>query len=179
MVELVVPLLITVVMVQNGQGISVLRSEGHKPPINVITVVCGLGSLVVATTGTVSTCLTGPLNAIITGGSKNKVGHYTAAVLVSIGVMVFGLLAPFFTGLMLATPKAFIATLAGIALLKVLQSAFTTAFQGAFSLGALIAFMVTVSDLVLFNIGAPFWGLVFGFLASWVLERGSYARLCL
>ena len=64
-------------------------------------------------------------------------------------------------------------TLAGIALLKVLQGAFVSAFQGSFSLGALIAFMVTVSDLVLLNIGAPFWGLVFGCIASLVLERGS------
>jgi benzoate membrane transport protein len=123
--------------------------------------------------GTVPTCLTGPLNAIIAGGSKDKVRHYTAAVLVCIGVMIFGLLAPFFIGLMLATPKAFIMTLAGIALLKVLQGAFVSAFQGAFSLGALIAFMVTVSDLLLLNIGAPFWGLVFGCIASLVLERGS------
>ena len=57
---------------------------------------------------------------------------------------------------------------------QVLQSAFTTAFQGAFSLGALVAFMVTISNLSLFNIGAPFWGLVFGFVASWVMERVDF-----
>jgi benzoate membrane transport protein len=90
--------------------------------------------------------------------------------------MGFSLLAPFFTGPMLTTPKAFIATLAGIALSKVLQRPFTSAFKGVFSLGASIAFMVTVSDIVLFNIGAPFWGLVFGFIASLVLEGGSYAQ---
>ncbi|MFN3924939.1 MAG: benzoate/H(+) symporter BenE family transporter, partial [Pseudarthrobacter sp.] len=33
--ELVVPLALTVLFVQNGQGIAVLRAAGHRPPINV------------------------------------------------------------------------------------------------------------------------------------------------
>src|SRR5574337_1082057 len=33
MVELVIPLAITVLVVQNGQGIAVLDAAGHKPPI--------------------------------------------------------------------------------------------------------------------------------------------------
>jgi len=77
---------------------------------------------------------------------------------------------------MLATPEAFIATLAGLAMLRVLQSAFTIAFQGRFPLGALITFLITVADISIFNIGAPFWGLVFGTLASWLLERGDFRR---
>ena len=44
MVELVVPLAITVLVVQNGQGIAVLTATGHQPPVNAITVACGLGS---------------------------------------------------------------------------------------------------------------------------------------
>lgn len=175
MVELVVPLAITVLVVQNGQGVAVLSSAGHKPPINAITVVCGAGSLIAATVGAVSTCLTGPVNGIITAG-RDKAGHYTAGVLVSVFVVLFGLLAPLFTTVLLATPRAFISTLAGIALLRVLQGAFTTAFGGAFALGALIAFLVTVSNLSIFNIGAPFWGLVLGFVVSWVMEREAFPR---
>ena len=49
------------------------------------------------------------------------------------------------------------------------------AFRGNFAMGGLISFMVTVSDISLFNIGAPFWGLVFGFATSWVLERHDLA----
>jgi benzoate membrane transport protein len=33
-------------------------------------------------------------------------------------------------------------------------------------MGALITFMVTISDHTILNIGAPFWGLVFGVAAS-------------
>src|SRR3954466_11542682 len=66
MVELVVPLAITVLVVQNGQGIAVLQAAGHKPPINAATVVCGIGSLFSAMVGAVSSCLTGPTNALLT-----------------------------------------------------------------------------------------------------------------
>jgi len=37
---------------------------------------------------------------------------------------------------MLATPKAFIAALAGLAMLRVLQTAFTVSFRDRFALGA-------------------------------------------
>jgi benzoate membrane transport protein len=42
MAELVVPLAITVLVVQNGQGIAVLTAAGHAPPVNAIAVGCGV-----------------------------------------------------------------------------------------------------------------------------------------
>jgi benzoate membrane transport protein len=174
MVELVVPLAITVLVVQNGQGIAVLRAAGHQPPINAITVACGAGSMITAFVGTVSTCLTGPVNAIISS-SGEKSRHYTAGIFVGILALGFGLASPVFVKLMLATPKAFIAALAGLAMLRVLQTAFSISFKERFTLGALVTFLVTVADVAILNIGAPFWGLVFGFAASWLLERGDFA----
>ncbi len=85
--------------------------------------------------------------------------------------MTFGLLAPFFTRLLLATPPGFIATLAGLAMLRVLQTAFVASFSGRYSFGALVCFLVTVADVSLFRIGAPFWALVLGVAASALLER--------
>ena len=72
---------------------------------------------------------------------------------------------------MLATPPAFIATLAGLALLRVLQTSFQISFRDKFSFGALICFVVTVADVPIFKIGAPFWGLVFG--TGGVLSAGA------
>jgi len=174
MVELVVPLAITVLVVQNGQGVAVLRAAGHRPPVNAITVACGAGSLVTALVGSVSTCLTGPVNAIISA-SGDKQRHYTAGVLVGLLALGFGLFAPVFTHLMLAAPKAFIAALAGLAMLRVLQTAFGIAFRERFTLGALVTFLVTVADVSILNIGAPFWGLVLGAAGSWLLERGDFS----
>src|ERR1051326_4147884 len=136
MVELVVPLAVTVLAVQNAQGVAILAANGHQAPVNAITAACGVGSVVT--------------------------GLFGAA---------FGVLAPFFTRLLLATPPAFIATLAGLAMLRVLQTAFTASFGGRFSFGALICFLVTVADVPILQIGAPFWGLVFGLAVSWLLEH--------
>jgi benzoate membrane transport protein len=87
---------------------------------------------------------------------------------------VFGLLAPLFVRLLLSTPPAFIAALGGLAMLRVLQTAFGVAFGGKFGLGALVTFLITVADVSIFNIGAAFWGLVLGFAASWLLERKDF-----
>jgi benzoate membrane transport protein len=171
MVELVIPLAITVLVVQNGQGIAVLTANGHPPPVNTITAACGFNSLLIGLAGSVSTCLTGPVNAILASTGERQ-RQYTSAIVVGAGAMVFGLLAPFFTRVLLATPPAFIATLAGLAMLRVLQQAFTASFGGAaYSFGSLVCFLVTVADVPIFNIGAAFWGLVFGLATSHLLER--------
>lgn len=174
MVELVVPLAITVLVVQNGQGVAVLKSAGHAAPINAVTMGCGLWSTAVACVGTVSTCLTGPVNAILcAGGERHR--HYTGGLVVGVLALAFGAVAPLFTGAMLAAPAAFVAALAGLAMLRVLQAAFVTAFGGGrFTLGALVAFTVTVADLGWFNIGAPFWGLVAGLAVAGLLERADF-----
>jgi benzoate membrane transport protein len=173
MVELVVPLAITVLVVQNGQGIAVLNAAGHEPPINAITVACGAGSIVASLIGTVSTCLTGPVNAVISGsGERHR--HYTAGLAVGVFALAFGLFAPVFTRLMLATPPAFIGSLAGLAMLRVLQTAFNVSFRERFTLGALVTFLVTVADVPILNIGAPFWGLVIGYTVSRLLERTDF-----
>ncbi len=175
MIELVVPLAITVLVVQNGQGVAVLRNAGNDPPINVVTAACGAGSIVTAFMGAVSTCLTGPVSAFVVGSGDRR-GHYAAAIVVGLLALVVGLVSPALTGVMLATPRAFIATLAGLAMLRVLQSSFVASFGGRWTLGALVAFLVTVADVPILNIGAPFWGLVFGYLISRLLERSDYVK---
>lgn len=174
MIELVVPLAITVLVVQNGQGFAILSAAGHKPPINAVTVACGIGSVISAIVGGVSSCLTGPTNAIVVSSGEQK-RQYSAAMFVGFLALVFGLLAPTFTRLLLGSPKSLVVALAGLAMLRVLQMAFSTAFKERFSLGALVAFLVTVADVPLLNVGAAFWGLVAGLAISWLLERPDFA----
>ena len=174
MIELVVPLAITVLVVQNGQGIAVLKTAGHEPPVNAVAVACGIGSAISALVGSVSTCLTGPTNAILVSSGERK-RQYVAGIVVGILAIAFGLLAPTFTRLLLNAPKSLIATLAGLAMLRVLQTAFVTAFGSRFSLGALVAFLVTVADRPLLNVGAAFWGLVCGLVISLLMERTDFS----
>jgi benzoate membrane transport protein len=175
MVELVLPLTITVLAAQNAQGFVVLEAAGHKPPVNAVTAACGLGSVIAALVGSVSTCLTGPVNAIISSaGDRDR--HYAAGVMVALFALLFGIFAPLVTRLMLAVPKAFIATLAGLALLRVLERAFAVSFRGGFTLGATVCFLVTVANVPILSIGAPFWAVLIGLAVSWALERADFKR---
>jgi benzoate membrane transport protein len=174
MVELVVPLAITVLVVQNGQGVAVLRAAGHQAPINVVTIACGLWSLLAACVGAVSTCLTGPTNALL-AASGERSRQYTAGICCGLLAIGFGLFAPVFTRVLLAAPPAFIAALAGLAMLRVLQAAFVTAFRTRFTLGALVTFVVTTANVSVLNIGAAFWGLLAGLTVSFLLERADFA----
>jgi len=177
LIELVVPLAITVLVVQNGQGVAVLKTAGHDAPVNTVAVVSGIGAALSATVGAVSSCLTGPTNALLTSSGEHH-RQYTAAIAFGLFAVLFGLLAPTFTGLMLAAPKEYIMVLGGLAMLRVLQGAFTASFaSGKFALGALISLLVTVADISALNIGAAFWGLVAGFAVSWLIEKHDFVSL--
>ena len=176
MIELVLPLAITVLAAQNAQGFVVLESAGHKPPVDAVTTACAIGSVFAAAVGCVSTCLTGPVNALISSaGDKDK--HYVAGVMVALLALLFGLFSPVFTQFMLATPKAFIAALAGLALLRVLERAFVVSFRGSFTVGAAVTFIVTVANVPILTIGAPFWAILVGCAVSWLLERDDFRAL--
>lgn len=172
MAELVIPLAITVVIVQNGQGTAVLSAAGHNQGTNLSAAASGLVSVPLAFIGTVTSCLTGPTNALIVSG-PNKERHYVTAMVTAVGAIVVGLISPAFVGFMLAMPVSFIAALAGIAMLTPLKNAFLAGFKGPFSTGALVCFLVTVSELTIWNITAPFWGLVFGGIVGFLLDRSS------
>ena len=170
---LVVPMIITVIFAQNSQGIVLLRQAGHTPPVGTVTVVCGLASIANAFVGTVSTCLTGPVNGILASSGQREY-QYLGGVLLGLFAICFGLAAPAVTALVTAAPAGFIATLGGLALLNVLQGAFSASFSGKFAKSALIAFMVAFSGVEIANIGAPFWGIVAGMIAAWTIERGDW-----
>jgi benzoate membrane transport protein len=175
MIELVVPLAITIVLVQHGQGFAVLTGAGHQPPMTAVNVAAGIGGLLSAAVGAVGTSLTGPTNALVTSaGPREK--HYATAIVTAFLAILFGLMAPTFTQLMLAAPKELILTLGGLAMLRVLLGGFMAAFKGPFAFGAMTCFVVTVADLPVFNIGAAFWGLVAGVAASLLIERQDFAK---
>lgn len=173
-IELVIPLAITVIVVQNGQGVAVLRAAGHRPPVNVAAAASGAASVPLALLGSTPTCLTGPTNALLVAEGRKQV-HYAAAIACGVMSIGVGLIAPAFTGFILAMPAAFIGTLAGVAMFTPLKNAFLAGFSGGASAGALACFIVTFSELSLLGISAPFWGLVFGVAVAKLLDSAPKA----
>ena len=85
-VELTIPLVITVIFIQNGQGIALLENKKYNPPLNQITYYCGLGSFFNAYLGAVSTCLTGPVTGILISNPNTR-NKYISAILFSVFCM--------------------------------------------------------------------------------------------
>ncbi|MBI2953225.1 MAG: benzoate/H(+) symporter BenE family transporter [Chloroflexi bacterium] len=177
-VEVVIPLALTVIAIQNAQGIGILLNSAYRPPVNSVTTISGLGSIVMGFLGCQSTCLAGPMTGIVANPNVGpKDGRYVAAIVTGVLWMVFGLFSPVATAVSQILPASLINLLAGLALISVLVACFNAAFAGKFRLGALFSFMITVSGLTIFNIGAPFWGLVGGVAISLFLEPGDFAEL--
>lgn len=173
--ELVIPLALTVVAVQNAQGLGILQGMGYQPPVNAVTLASGVGSLIVGFFGSQSACIAGPMTGIVTNPMVGpKEARYAAAVVTGTLWLLFGLFAPMATALSELLPLSLVSLLAGLALLEVLWRCFSAAFGDKFRLGALFTLIITLSEIRLFNIGAPFWGLLGGILVSLALERRDF-----
>ncbi len=170
MVELVIPLTITVIGIHNLQGFAICEVNGYTPPRNALTTICGICTFPFAAIGGVPTVVTGPGNAILNlSGEKER--RYAGGVFFGFLMILFGLFAPFSTALALALPASFIGLIGGLAIFDVLRSSFLTAFSGKLSIGAMTTFVVTVADQPIANIGAPFWAIVFGLAVSYVFDK--------
>ncbi len=75
------------------------------------------------------------------------------------------------TSLLAVLPRTFVVTLAGLAILSALQSAFETAFGGKLRFGALSALAVAATPFAVFGITSAFWALLAGIAASLMAER--------
>jgi benzoate membrane transport protein len=175
LLELALPLVVTVVGIHNPQGIAVLAAAKYEPPVSTLTAACGIGSLLAACVGAVPACITGPSNAIMCASGRMD-QRYRAGMLYGLLMLLFGLAAPMALDLGLRLPAAFVGVLGGLAIVRVLQGWMSTAFGSEMSFGALTAFLVTLSGVGILHIGAPFWGLVFGVAASWLVERPALQK---
>jgi benzoate membrane transport protein len=176
--QLVLPLAVTVIAVQNAQGAAVLQAKGHHPPVTAITVLCGVWSVIAAPFGAVSTCLAGPSNALLTAvGERPR--QYIAGITCGILAIATGIAAPMLVRGLGYVPTTFVAALAGLAMLDPLRGAFTAAFSVSPEdrpssrppYGPLVTLLVTISGIQVLGLGAPFWGLIAGIVVARLLDR--------
>ncbi|OAT86384.1 benzoate/H(+) symporter BenE family transporter [Desulfotomaculum copahuensis] len=176
--ELTIPLTLMVIGVQNVQAIGVLVNQGYKPPINSFTIISGLGTLVNSFFGGHPACIAGPTTAICSSPSSGaKDGRYVASIINGILWILFALVTPVAASITKILPAALISILGGLAMLGVLVGTFKDAFTGRFKMGAVFAFLITVSGISLFKIGSPFWGLIGGVIASYLLEKEDFQNV--
>ncbi|MDA8213208.1 MAG: benzoate/H(+) symporter BenE family transporter [Clostridia bacterium] len=171
-----IPLTLLVLGSENAQGIGVLLGAGYPPPINFMTVVSGVGTIVAALFGAHSANIAGVMTAICaTQDNIAKEDRYGAAVVNGVLFMLFGLFAGAAVQLIKVLPGFLISLLAGLAMVPVLIGAMHQGFSGRkFKLSTFAAFVIALSEISLFKISAPFWALLGGLLIALTVEKKDF-----
>ncbi len=177
-VSIALPLFVVTMASQNLPGVAAQRAAGFDTPVSPVITTTGLASLLLAPFGGYAFNLAAITAAICMGreAHEDPARRYIASAAAGVFYIVTGLLGGAVVGLIAAAPKELVLAVAGFALLGTIGNGLATAMKDEGSReAALITFLVTVSGLSLWGVGAAFWGVVAGAVAlalqrSW---RGS------
>ncbi|GGO79841.1 benzoate transporter [Marinobacterium nitratireducens] len=174
--SLAIPLVLVSLTGQFLPGMAILHSAGYRVKAKPIIAVTSLVSLPMAFCGGITTVVAAITAAICTGrdAHEDPSRRYVAGVFNGVFYLVGGLFAGTIVGLFTSLPAAFVAVLAGLALLGAIAGNLSAALEDASHREAsLITFIATASGLSLFGLSSAFWGVVIGFGCYRVLNGGG------
>jgi benzoate membrane transport protein len=172
-----IPLVVMAVGIGNVQGIGMLLSKGYAAPVDRLTVVVGVNSVVNALFGGhPSTVARNGVAILASDDAGPRDQRYVANLVASAFALFLALSATTAATLLDVLPLSLVTALAGLAILTAFLEALQKSFTGDLPLGALFAFGIAASPLTLFGVGSAFWALVGGMLASLVVERPMLRR---
>jgi benzoate membrane transport protein len=172
-----VPLAVLAIGLGNVQGIGFLVAQGYRVPINAITVVVGVNSVVNAFFGGHQAIVARTGAAILAGRDAGPMSQRYGAHLVAASLtIVLALAAATVASLLQVLPATFIVALAGLAIFTALQDAVEKAFAGRLRFGAMVAFVVAATPFTYAGITSDFWAILAGLLASALVERREIAE---
>ena len=172
--SLALPLTLLALASQNAPGISILRANDYRPPVNAITIFSGLGSVLTAPLMGHGLNIAAPMTAVCSGpeAHPDPHGRYVATMTQGFLCFVFGLAGATAISLIRALPTALVAVVAGLALLPVIIQAFRLSVgQSKNTLGAAFALLIGASDLDLLGINSAFWAIVVGVVVARIFRQ--------
>ena len=169
-VAISLPMVIFAMGLGDVQGLGFLMSQDYRVPIKAVTVTTGVNSILNALLGGHGSSVARSGTAILAGP---KEGRYWAAVIAGFLSISLALGAGTLTSLLAVLPRTFVVTLAGLAILSALQSAFETTFGGKLRFGALSALAVAATPFAVFGITFALWAILAGIAASLMAERND------
>lgn len=171
--SLAVPLVLVSLSGQFLPGMAIIQGAGYPVKAKPIIGVTSLVSLPMAFFGGITTVVAAITAAICTGkdAHPDPSRRYVAGVFNGIFYLVGGLFAGTIVSLFTSLPAAFVAVLAGLALLGAIASNLFAALEDANHREAsVITFIVTASGLSLYGLSSAFWGVVIGYGCYLVLN---------
>jgi benzoate membrane transport protein len=168
LIGIALPLFVVTMASQNLPGVAAQRANGYTTPVSPVIATTGVATLLLAPFGAYALNLAAITAAICMGreAHEDPARRWTASAAAGVFYILIGLLGGAVVGLIAAFPKALVLAVAGFALLGTIGAGLATAMKDDGSReAALITFLVTTSGLVLWGVGAAFWGVVAGSLA--------------
>lgn len=168
------PMVVLALGLGNVQGLGFLLGQGYKVPVNPISIVIGINSVINSLLGGHPAIVARTGVAILAGpdagtASKRYWANLVAAPLTMIIALAAGLVIP----ILAVLPSSYVFTLAGLAIFASLQDAFERAFADNLRFGALVAFAVAATQFSFVGITSALWAVVAGVVASLIAERGD------
>ncbi len=176
--SLAIPLVLVSLTGQFLPGMAVLQGAGYSVRAKPIIGVTSLVSLPMAFFGGITTVVAAITAAICTGkdAHEDPSRRYVAGVFNGVFYLVGGLFAGTIVSLFTSLPAAFVAVLAGLALLGAIAGNLFSALEDASHREAsLITFIVTASGMSVFGLSSAFWGVVIGY-GCYLVLNGSTGR---
>ena len=175
------PLFIVTMASQNLPGVAAQRASGYATPVSASIAVTGAATTLLAPFGGYAFNLAAITAAICMGreAHEDPARRYTASLAAGLFYVLVGLAGGAVAMLLTAFPRELVAAIAGLALLGTIAGALATALRDETHRdAAILTFLVCLSGLSAFGIGAAFWGVVAGGIASAVAawRRGAPRR---
>lgn len=173
LVSVGIPLFIVNMTSQNVPGIAVINASGYKPPISPIITWIGIATLIFAPFGCFSIGLAAITAAICTGeeADKNPTKRFKSTLIAGLCWLLIGTFGATVVALFFAFPRELTLAIAGLAIFSTIGSSLKVAIEHEkHREPAVITILVSASGISLFGIGAAFWGLCAGILASMLLN---------
>jgi len=166
------PMVVLAMGLGNVQGLGFLLAQGYTVPVNSVSTVVGINSVVNALLGGHPATIARTGVAILASPDSGDItGRYWAAVISAALTIVMALAATPVASLLNVLPKTYIFALAGLAILSSLQDALEKSFSGKMRFGALVGFVVAATPFAVLGITSAFWAIIAGVLASALVER--------
>ncbi|MFC4623475.1 benzoate/H(+) symporter BenE family transporter [Comamonas nitrativorans] len=174
--SLALPLVLVSLTGQFLPGMAILRGAGYSTPAKPIVAITSLASLSVAMVGGISIVIAAITAALCTGkeAHDDPSKRYVAGIANGAFYLVGGCFSGAIIGLFAALPSAFIAVLAGLALLGAIAANLAgTLAEADQREAAVITFVATASGMSWLGLGSAFWGIVIGLVAHFLLRPRS------
>jgi benzoate membrane transport protein len=161
-----IPLFIVTMTSQNLPGVAILKSSGYQAqPVSPIISATGITTMILAPFGGFTFNLAAITAAICTSTESNEDAdkRYIAGISVGVFNIIAGIFGTAVVSLFAAFPQAFVAALAGLALLSTIAASLKTSLEvDSEKDAAMVTFLMSASGLSFFGISSAFWGILLG-----------------